>query len=354
MILQNLKSFITKKTVIFVFFMLAQIVTLIGVLVTFNYLEQEISTQKSYYDDMRTYTVMLSDSSDTDKKLSDILNKCDYIQHIYTVSFLTPTTAEDEINNEYRIYGEYYGKSGLKFNVALGSYLSETDISDGNKNIVIPASFMTDFNIGDTYSLNGSNYKIIGSSTDGNFHIPFNSTDDKYQISGVCVTTDRELNSSEANQFKNTLSDIFSEADVISPSGEYGSEFNSFKTVMFIIILLMCLGIFNLSYLYTFILEQRKKQYAVFQICGCTKLKGAFIYLGEILIISTAAYTVSAVLFKFAVLPLVILADSMTVYAMSVYSYVFLFTAYILIMLFVFLPCIIRYTSKSAALQYKN
>ncbi len=353
MILQNLKSFITKRKSIFIFFILAQIVTLIGVFITYNYMEQEVSTQKSYYDDMRTYTVMLSNSKDIDKKLSDILKQYDGIQHIKTVSY----------EGEYIVYGEYYGKSGKEFTVNLGDNLSESDITSGNKNILIPdkafiyeETTLSDLKIGDTYNLNGIAYKIIGLTMDGCFYIPFNSMEEenKNQIMGVCVTTNKELSLSEAEQLTNILSNIFEDSVITPPQGEYGSEFNTFKMFVFFVILLLCLGIFNLSYLYIFILEQRKKQYAVFQICGCTKLRGALIYLAEILILSIIAYLAALLLFRFVVLPFVIVMDSMTFLAMSGQSYILLFIFYILIMLLIFLPCIVRYTSKSAVLQYKS
>lgn len=353
MILQNLKSFITKKKSIFIFFILAQIVTLVGVFVTYNYMEQEVSTQKSYYDDVRTYTVMLSDSKDIEENLSDVLKQYDNIQHIYTVSY----------EGEYIVYGEYYGKSEKEFTVSLGDDLSESDMTNGNKNMLIPNKTLTyedtslsNLKIGDTYNLNGVAYKIIGSALDGCFHIPFHSMEEesKNQIMGVCITTNKELSPSDSEQFIYMLSAIFEDAVITPPQAEYGSEFNTFKIFVFVVILLLCLGIFNLSYLYIFVLEQRKKQYAVFQICGCTKLRGALIYLAEILLLSVMAYSVSLLLFRFVVLPFVIAMDSMTFLAMSVQSYILLFIFYVLIILLVFLPCIVRYTSKSAVLQYKS
>lgn len=324
--------------------MLAQIVTLLGVFIANNLMEQEVSTQKSYYDNMRTYTVMLSDTDNIEEGLAEVLDKCDGIQRIYTLF-----SEYDKV-----VCGEYYGKSNKKVYTNAGRYLSDSDISNGVKNIVVPPDILYDYSVGDTYFLNGTDYNIIGSSVDDSFHIPFNSIDSKSTIIGVCVTTNAELTASEFEQLSETLTGIFPNSSVYLPEGEYSSQMDYFKTVMFMIILLMCLGIFNLSYLYVYILEQRKRQYAVFQICGCTKIRGALIYLAEIIIFSTAAYIFSALVFKLLLFPVVAALDSMTFYAMSVGSYVFLFICYLAAMLAVFLPCIIKYTSKSPSLQYKG
>lgn len=324
--------------------MLAQIVTLLGVFIANNLMEQEVSTQKSYYDNMRTYTVMLSDTDNIEEGLAEVLIKCGDIQHIYTVF----------PEHDKAVCGEYYGKSNKKVYTDAGRYLSDSDISSGVKNIVVPPDILYDYSVGDTYSLNGTDYNIIGSSVDDSFHIPFNSIDNKSTIIGVCVTTNTELTASEFKQLSKTLTGIFPNSSICPPEGEYSSQIDYFKTVMFMIILLMCLGIFNLSYLYVYILEQRKRQYAVFQICGCTKIRGALIYLAEIIIFSTAAYIFSALVFKLLLFPVVAALDSMTFYAMSVGSYVFLFICYLAAMLAVFLPCIIKYTSKSPSLQYKG
>lgn len=344
MLLKNLKSFITKNTSVFIFFMLAQIVTLLGVFVANNLTEQEVSTQKSYYDNMRTYTVMFSGTDNIEESLAEVLDECDGIQHIYTIF-----PEYDKV-----VCGEYYGKSNKKVYANLGRYLSDSDISSGVKNIVVPPDILYDYSVGDTYSLNGTDYNIIGSSVDDSFHIPFNSIDSKSTIIGVCVTTDTELTATEFEYFSKILTGIFPNSEVYPPEGNYSNQMDYFKMIMFIVILLMCLGIFNLSYLYVYILEQRKRQYAVFQICGCTKIRGALIYLAEIIVFSSVAYIVSALAFNTLLFPIVSALDSMTFYAMSLDSYVFLFICYLAAMLVVFLPCIIRYTSKSPTLQYKG
>ncbi|MDD6489693.1 MAG: hypothetical protein PUG48_07760 [Clostridia bacterium] len=344
MILKNLKIFAARHTMIFVFFILAQIVTLSGVFVTYNYLEQEISTQKSYYEGMRTYTVQLSGSENIDENISEVLRSNDNIQRIYTVT----------VDGDFIFCGDYYGKSVKKFNVTLGTYLSDDDIVKGEKKIVIPLSMSKDFSIGDMYLFNNEKYEITGVSIDDNFYIPYNSLNDKSLISGVCVVLNDELSSSQSDEFMNRLSGIFKNSVIMPPSEEYGDEMNSFRLVMVIIILLLSLGIFNLSYLYSFILEKRKKQYSVLQICGCTKLRGILIYAGEVIIVSVASYILSALLFKFALLPLIMNIDSLTVEAMGISSYLFLFVCYIIIMMCIFLPCVIKYSSKTVVQQYKN
>lgn len=347
MIFQNIKSFITQKTSVFVFFILVQVVTLIGIFITYNFMQEQIAIQRSYHNELRTYTVMLSDTENIEENLAETLNQCGNIQHIYTIFN----------ENSQLVYGEYYGDINKYSGIIIGKDLSKDDITNGYKKVVLTYDSLynnTSLEVGNFYKINGTDYEIIGFAINDYISIPFNSIKDKNIITGICITTNTEFDASEIEQFTNKLSNIFKNSEIIQPiNDDKAGQSSSFKITTFMIVVLMALGIFNLSYLYIFILEQRKKQYAIFQICGCSKAKGEFIYLVEIFIISFIPFIVSAVLFKFAIVPILVVLDKFTIYSMNLSSYLFLMIAYILVMICIFLPSISKYTLKSAALQYK-
>lgn len=94
---------------------------------------------------------------------------------------------------------------------------------------------------------------------------------------------------------------------------------------MLIAVLISLAAAFNLVILYQYILVKRQKTLAVFQICGCTKGYAVRMYLAESLLMTVPCYILTALLYHFALLPMLMRVFPYidTAYSLQLYTAAF-------------------------------
>lgn len=155
-------------------------------------------------------------------------------------------------------------------------------------------------------SIQGKEYKVIGEQKmTGCPMIPFLSLDDNTQMKdSVLIWFENIMTRSQYNELKDAFESRFGSAITVPELDipETGQRY-LYRTILMICAAIALLAAANFSVLYQYLLEQRKKQIAVFRICGCRNSRTIWIFLLECLIVMLPAYWLSVGLFVKLILP---------------------------------------------------
>lgn len=347
-IIKNIYKFITKSPAVFIAFALLMILSICSALYTFNFLLSVIKNNEQELEDERTYIVEVS-APDLDSRLSKIDIKGKGISHIYCL-----------IDNDGEaVIADYYGHRIGGDKVTIGSWFTESDFADGSKKVVLPnypsLSRQPDFeftryDIGDSYEINGVSYEAIGiGALSGlTYQIPYNSIDDISLISAVAVATESFGDEKEIESLSTYLEQTLGGKVISRPDVNEKTSFaEQYLKEGAIIVGIMLMSVFNLAYVYTYILDTRKREIAINRISGQTISSAILTFYAEILILSTLGYIISALIVKFLILPGLSDRGFMFNDSIEVLQYIMLYLIFILIYSIVFLPSIINQIRKS-------
>lgn len=347
MIFKNLFSFIRTNKRIFAVFLLVQIATVVAFFSVFNYALMFLENAKELQSNCRTYSVSIFDGESLDAQMKKLYEKyADMLTDYYAVMN----------NGNDRIYCEYIRPSDNI--IQNGKNFSENDFKDGKKQMLFADySGMTDkkkYKIGEQYELLGEQYEIIGVSYKDVLIIPYGSLKDKSQISEVYMVLNTDLKSVYQDVFLQDVMDIFNADSVSTPSAysmsTYSSTINYVATFGVIIII----AVINIIYLYSYIMNKRKKETAVFRLCGCSLGKTASMYLTEILFLSAVSYAVAVLIHLVAVMPLMMNITQSLKYYISPLDFIIVYVIYLLIEILSFLPIIQRVAKTSPSVLSKE
>lgn len=244
-----------------------------------------------------------------------------------------------------------------------GDYWTDIDELEGNKVVLcydnrkgLDITPYTDSIIKDedTLVINGDEYKIIGYQTwniDG-VMVPINSVADDTCIEKFNVMFDRGITKDTydciAGIFKDRLGDL---ADVREIPGLDNDARFTYRTVMIIAVLTTLISSFNFMILYRYILSQRKKNTAIYRLCGLSATKAIIYNLVECIMITIPVYFVGLCLYKNNLIKLL---DKYFPYMREAYTerlYLVLFAIYLLVSVVVCLAQICRYNHKKVLMQ---
>lgn len=164
--------------------------------------------------------------------------------------------------------------------------------------VIIGAELLPFAEIGETVRICGSDYVIVGKRSGAGFHeVPLASLPETEPVLETAVFTDRILSERKQQRIAAALSGLFAGQTVTMPRGtdllsKYLGE-NHFR----IVLALSLIALLNLSYLYRYLLRCRKNAYAVYRICGCTKLYGVCLFLAELLVLSVPVFLAAAAVY---------------------------------------------------------
>jgi hypothetical protein len=348
-IISNIKQFITTYRLIFVLFIISQLVSTLSIMFVYSVVVSQQKEERDYNQRIRTFTVEPMTGFDRllDRKLYEIMDeKNDFIRDI-TV----------KLGDTVNIHAKFTYPSSSPFYVSYGKYFTEEDFLRGVKQVIL-SDRLTEGQkkVGDTFTINNREYEIIGMFSGAHYHeIPYKSIEDYNSISLIEIVLEEVPNKKDVEQWREYLHGKFPDAIIAVPEVQNLQyvAVNLYRSVSSIFIGL--LAVLNFSYLYRYILLKRRGQYASLRICGCSIFKGALIYLSEVLFLSITQFGFSSIIFQAAIFPLSSNFHENLKYMLSPGDYLFLFAVYLTVILLVFTPIIIGFSrQKPVELWRKN
>ena len=261
---------------------------------------------------------------------------------------------KENINNDSIIDIKLFNFFIPELNDLLKSYYGESfteeDIKSGAKKIILSEDFDKSL-IGSKIRIFNDYYEVIGISSTA--YIPLNSVDistNKETIKNIEIVISSIIkNNVERETFNDYLRKTFMFCKVIVPTEDYKTIWD-YIPMLIPTILVVLIGLFNLGFLYAFFINKRKKNIAIYQICGASRYECFKVLTFELLTIVTLTFVLSITLYKVIMLtifPKTTLAE-MTEVGLCVYDTLnivrisFIYLMLLFTTLIVFLPYIIK------------
>ena len=349
MVLKNLLSFAKKNKRIFIIFLLVQIVTLIAFFSVFNYGMKLTEDMKENRIECRTYSVYISDTGNLDTQMKTVYEKyADKISRLYV-----------SINqNDDVIYAEYINNA-YENDIGSGKNFQEDNFYSGEKQILADGSFDLlegrEYSIGSEYNLFGNKYQVIGIlETVGYYVIPYSSLENKDNVSKVSVVMNCDLTSLQGNIMEENLKSIFGSEEVEKPQAYelyvYSNSINYIMTFAVVIVI----AFINMIYLYYYLLNRRKKEFAVLRVCGCSINKAVSMYFIEVLLLSVITYIIALVLHLLCVMPIMTGLTNYISYYISPFQFIVIYILYLATEIVSFVPVMIKFSKIAPSILTKD
>lgn len=335
-VLININKFFKNFSLIFFLFLFGVFISIIALMFTSNVFTSINNYNEKYSPYLRTITVNKIFTIDN-------INELIFNLQINGLAVNNITVIVQDQPVKASIYYNTYSKLFIQ----TGSYFNTDDFDNGNLQIVsTPKTSSVANRVGDTLTFFGHEFKIIGFFSDSNLcEVPFKSIPKNAVISSIQIECKRSLSTSDGHMLTKYIKSIF-ESEIISiPNNTLWTPQVLLQYSFSILISLMAL--FNVLYLYLYILKIRQKEFLIFRLSGCSKSNGIAIFLLEILTYINIIYIGCALLYHNVLAKLIGNFNSQFTYSMDLNNYLFLYIIFIFVVLALFIPYIIKYCKMS-------
>lgn len=235
--------------------------------------------------------------------------------------------------------GEYLlSKTVLEnFNLQDGRCLSDED--EKNANHVIFSGKLEEDQVGDMICIAGTEFEVVGTNAMGlgDYELPYNSCPDEVKLYCVYFNFKELPSKKDYNAIRDAFDGAFGE-------NYYMQEFNmkneeqiiAYRSQMVLCLAIGMVSALNTCLLYGYIVNQRRKQMAVYGIVGASKGKRLAINEIEVLFVSLVAALIAFLVFRFGLEHIVtgIYESSLELYSTWVY----------LVVIIIYILCVFVFT----------
>ncbi len=353
MILKNFWRFVRRNKTVFILFAAVQISIVVAFLSVFNYAMKTIEDFKEDEKQCRTYSVSIgenySEKSELDNALGSFAKR---YKDMLSEFYVSTVSGKDSVRAEYIF--------DTKKVVTVGEGFDRRNFESGKKEALAVYKFnpedtnISDVKIGDTYELFGEDYKIIGSTLESEFIVPYSSLTDIVKLSSICMVFNKDLSSVEVKILEDDIQNILGGGNItypdLYPTNMYVSAIGYISVFLFV----MLVAIMNIVYLYSYMMNRRRHETAVLRICGCSVLKVSVIYLSENLLISLCTYVIGMLLHIFCVMPVMKAITTEIGYYITPVEYICIFIAVLIVQTLAFIPTMTRIAHTSPSVLTKE
>ena len=341
LLFDNLKKFVFSNKLIFIIFVLSLMISTIPVIYISSVFQANKQEELKYNDSLKSYKVQLSKDYGKDE-LTKILNSI-LSDNKNNIKQIILYSDKDKIKSNF-----IYPDKQYQF-TQIGNYFKEIDFQQGEHQIIInDTSNEISFKTGDTYNIRKTSYKIIGIALINEYNeIPYKALDFLNGINRIFIKSEYIPSNNQANKMMEYLNSKITNANIEAP--EKINYILSTKNVLeySISIIVILLAMINISYLYRYILQRCKKQFAVMRICGCSKIKATLIFLLEVLFLAGIQFILCCLITHFGISKIFMYLNGGIKYSMTIIDYAWLFVIYSSTVIIVFLSIISKYVKKS-------
>ena len=327
----NLKILIKKMPIYFIMLISVLFSTIIGTIFVYNYYLASEMDRNYYHEGNRSY-YLGGEFMDLESQLNELIESHSAdIQRIYFVLK----------NNDDYILCNFFGESSLTYKVQLGNYFSD----ESKNQILIPSSSENGIDqLGGTYFLDNKEFIIIGISSIDAYEIQYHAIIPGEIIESIVIVAQAMLTEQSTHLLENSISGLFPDSQISRPA--YANA-DGMSNDYFVIFFILLLGLLNLSFILTSLMEKRKQQQAIFYILGCKRVHIVLLYLMEILMIGITIFFLSVLITKFILFNALNYYDAFFYHVISANQYVRLFLVYTLFITLLLLFQLIRFFRKT-------
>jgi hypothetical protein len=148
----------------------------------------------------------------------------------------------------------------------------------------------------ETITVQNKSYKVIGmGGLSDTPLVPFTTLDDTTRMYDIDIGFKSILTRAQYDDivscFRENMGD---KAEIPNLKLQDNDTLHYYRSMMLITILISVISAINFTILYCYIIEQRRRNLAIFRICGLSRSKTCLLFMGECLVLIFPAYILSA------------------------------------------------------------
>ncbi len=347
----NIKTMISKSTLLFVMIVLTQIISIIAVFFSLGVMQNTKAEKKE--DDVysRMFTFEFKNNpvsfSHFDEKLNELVSELSLDYEVWTPIGKTNNTDDSynflAVNYNSDVYDDYYFTasqylSGEKFIIYNNFYGEEKD-----------------YQIGEYINIQGLDYLIIrlDSEFDGDVAMPYKVVPDDFLVNKFFLSLKEPPSKQLIFDINSKVNEDFQPENTLNPRVPDLMTEQFYESSIAIAGLVIILVVFNTVYFYRYIFQTRRNWLSILRLYGCKQKQAVLIYLVESILLFIPCFLASSLIFKFILAPKFVDLYPVfgTLYTSGVYIGIFI--AYF-IMLTIFMLISTVPTIKKSALSMKR
>ncbi|MBQ9699968.1 MAG: hypothetical protein IJV71_05035, partial [Lachnospiraceae bacterium] len=236
------------------------------------------------------------------KILPMIENKLDYF---FVLGWCGEYTLQSSTGYENGVYTKST-QLNKRIGIAKGRSFTDEEIANGEYCIIVPQDMDNESGY---WTFGGNEYKIIGTlsneSMTTEFFVPYGAIPEDTEVREISLIMEKPLLETEYEIISDVLRECF--GDKVNIPGFSGiinsSNSRVYRDIMVVSIVLIFVFAINYCIIYRYILEKRRRIFAVSRICGGSKFKISVAYMFELLGMSLITLMIGVFLFDTAILP---------------------------------------------------
>lgn len=350
----NLKRLIKGERAIALLFLLVQLMSVItiffsyGIINHFNTKVNEVEGISLKYHLGRQVDMHMN-KEEVERFYEEIIpvikNKVDYISIIgYTDESVGVQVSFGYEKNKL-VVSPYL--NSIAGNMVEGRMLSDEEINSDKNVAVVGTDILVENNM---VRIGAEEYKVIGvtgvAPCSDVIFVPFKAMPDNYnRIVNIGIYLEKPLLESEYNAMvKATRRNMGDKVKVPEFDGIKNTSFiRVYNDLIFVTVILIAVCALNYCIIYRYILEKRRRSFAIARICGCTRTKAIIIYMVELLLISFLTLLVGAITYLKFLLPKAVEYFEYIEYYHNTSNNIQIIIIYILSLLVVYMGLVTRF-----------
>lgn len=363
-IFNNIKLLFQKNKTIFFLIILCEVVSSFIILFSYGaYYNYKIMKNIGTYDLNSSLDISFDEKS---IKIDDLVKTLDKISGTVLadcqVIFFWTDSYDNSLNEDISLFFvmeydngfKYYNERKFNMVVTDGQFITDEDYKEGKHKIMIPESYK-DVKIGDYINVNGTSYEVVCKlQYQSDFYIPIKNAPNDLKIQDISFSPNGIMKLSNYNKITEAFKSGFGNDVLIPEIDTFNDGLDYYNSLSMIIIIITVLSSITLMIVFLFVLEMRKKEFAIFRMCGCTRKRIVFIYTMEIFFTSLISFCITAAIYFISII------DKLSNYleymksAYSLKSVLWLALIYLTTIIIVTLSTVLVKISKTPISQFKR
>lgn len=252
--------------------------------------------------------------------------------------------AEFETNNIYIYNNNQMVKAAYlsgNSKVTFGRGFNEND-QYAIKDEIIVNDILQQHEVGNYIVIDEIEYKIIGINLVNDIYneITYNSFLNRYNITYITIELRDIPTDEQIKIIEQRIKELYPESTIAEPSKVNFLDYYADSTDYIIAVCIIVLSIINISYLYSYMLEDRKYQIYIYRLCGISNERLIQSLTSEIMFLSSLVYVISSIITYYV--------NTKLDYAMTIKEYIIFFIIYEFIIWTIFSSVTRKYIYNSA------
>lgn len=293
--LTRIADSIKEYKMLYVGLLTVLIITFVGL--NYQYCSKQNMIRKQKEDAESNYTIKIDLDSLTSEQLEELFGQEEFhIKNIRIHSLMElPGVTSSIKGKELEVLSEYKQEDSSD---DYGEKISETMIREKKEVVIVPSIFKLVHKDLSQITIKGRSYEIIGESqkNDYTYIIPYTTLLKNFKLSLVEIIVDKKVTSEVYQKIQSYIEDSWGvDSDQIELPKVDDFTIDRRNTAMLYTVVVAVLAFLNCSFIYSYFLDKRRKEFTIMRLTGCSKKRAFCYFMLEIFLLSTIAFLLGTI-----------------------------------------------------------